>query len=144
MRHIKGTTSEERFLSTDGILDGLKKKVDLWNKKFGKKQSIPFQVGGHAIKCENGLTIFSFKSLLNLKLANLVVEVEDFPEKAVGHVVLSVVSDDGKERAQKYRLNGNLSCIEQEWKIDKGDKISVFLLYDNPKGIWATLRGEQL
>ena len=112
MNHIQGKTPEERFLSIDGLIGGMKNKIDLWNEKFGKKQSIPFQVGGHAVKCQSGLVLFSFKSLLNLKLANLVVEVEDLPEKEVGHVVLSVISDKGEERVQKYRLKNKLNCIK--------------------------------
>jgi hypothetical protein len=143
MQHINGATQEERFLSVDGILGGLKKRIELWDKKFGKKQSTPFQVGGHAAKCQSGLVLFSFKSLLSLKLANLVVEVEDLPEKEIGFVVLTVVPDEGAERVQKYRLKGKINCINQDWKIDEGDKISVILLYDNPGAAWATLRGEQ-
>jgi hypothetical protein len=144
MKHIQGSTAEEKFLSIDGILGGIKNKLGLCNDTLNKKQAIPFQVGGHAVTCQSGVILFSFKSLLNLQLKNFVVEVESLSDDAVGYVVLTIVSDTGKENAQKYRLKHKLNCMEQNLKVNKGDKVSAILLYENQGSAWATLRGEQL
>lgn len=142
---IQGNTPEEKFASVDSILSGLRNKVDLWNKKFGKKESIPFQVGGQAQACASGEAVFAFMSLLNLDLKNMVIMVDEFPEEETLHAVLMVISDKGEERAQKYRIKQGANCIKQDWKINAGDRVAVLISYKDqgPKGVWATIRGDQ-
>lgn len=149
MRHIHGDTPEERFLSLDGIVDGMKKKIQLFHGKHTKRTTIPFHVSGYAETCVSGQVICACLSLFEVDMKKAVIVVDEYPEETELFALIKIKSDtidyNGEEDVMKVPMKKGVNSFDVTRKVKRGDRVSIAILYpeESPKGIWVAMRGEQ-
>lgn len=150
MRHIQGNTPEERFTSVDGLLDGMKKRLQIIQGKLGgrTKATAPFNLNGYASSCNSGEVICGYLSLAEINAKKAVIVIDSYAEKAELYVLITIVSREGRENSFKLKIKKGVNPIDFTEKINKGDRISLAIEYpesqDAPRGIWVAMRGDQL
>lgn len=150
MRHIQGSTPDEKFSSIDSILDKVVSKNEMLVEKFNRRESstkIPFLINSYADTCNvSGDVICASLSLVDAEITDATLVIDDYPKDKDLWAVVSVTSE-GVEKIAKVKVKVGVNEIKETERVRKGDKVKVSLEYPDenirPKGIWVAIKGVQ-
>ena len=150
MRHIQGSTADEKFQSIDSILDKVVSKNEMLVNKLSKQDSsmkIPFLINSYADTCNvSGDVICASLSLVDAEITDATLVIDDYSKDKDLWAVVSVTSE-GVEKIAKVKVKVGVNEIKETERVRKGDKVKVSLEYPDenirPKGIWVAIKGVQ-
>lgn len=150
MRHIQGSTPEEKFQSIDGIIDRVTSKNEMLLDKLSKKEAsmkIPFLINSYADTCNvSGDVICASLSLVTAIITDAIMVIDDYPKDKDLWAVVTVISDT-VEKTSKVKVKMGVNEIKETETVKRGDRVKVSLEYPDenirPKGIWVAIKGTQ-
>ena len=122
MRHIKGNSTDEKILSIDGLLEGMKRKQLLMHNTLHTKSKEPFSfnVSGYARECVQGEIVCAYFSLMDANIKKAVIVIDSFPKDTYLFADIKLISETGKENNVRVPIKEGINSIEELQRIKPG------------------------